>query len=139
MLFSEFDLPNLPLGQKTTGWLEVATRADGGVWRLPLLYVTGQRPGPTLVVTAAVHGDEYEGVEAIPQIFQQIAPADLRGKLVMVPICNMPAYEAATRSSPIDGLNLARVFPGDVNGTITQRIAYWIILKKQEWFTVLFC
>ena len=126
MQFREFDLPNLPPGQKVTGWLDVATRADGGVWRLPLLYVTGQTPGPTLVVTAAVHGDEYEGVEAIPQIFQQTAPADLRGKLVMVPICNMPAYEAATRSSPIDGLNLARVFPGDANGTITQRIAYWI-------------
>lgn len=129
MQFSEFDLPNLPPGQKVTGWLEVATRADGGVWRLPLLYVTGQNPGPTLVVTAAVHGDEYEGVEAIPQLFQQIEPADLRGKLVMVPICNMPAYEAATRSSPIDGLNLARVFPGDANGTITQRIAYWITEK----------
>lgn len=129
MQFSEFDLPNLPTGQKTTGWLDVATRADGGVWRLPLLYVTGQTPGPTLVVTAAVHGDEYEGVEAIPQIFQQTTPADLRGKLVMVPICNMPAYEAATRNSPIDGLNLARVFPGDANGTITQRIAYWIAEK----------
>lgn len=129
MQFREFDLPTLPPGQKVTGWLDVATRADGGVWRLPLLYVTGQAPGPTLVVTAAVHGDEYEGVEAIPQIFQQIAPADLRGKLVMVPVCNMPAYEAATRSSPIDGLNLARVFPGDANGTITQRIAYWIAEK----------
>lgn len=129
MQFCEFDLPTLPSGQKETSWLEVAVRADGGVWRLPLLYVTGQRPGPTLVVTAAVHGDEYEGVEAIPQIFQQTEPTDLRGKLVMMPVCNMPAYEAATRSSPIDGLNLARVFPGDSNGTITQRIAHWITAK----------
>lgn len=129
MHFSEFDLPNLLPGQKVTGWLEVAGRADGGVWRLPLLSVTGQTAGPTLVVTAAVHGDEYEGVEAIPHLFQQIEPAELCGKLVMVPVCNMPAYEAATRSSPIDGLNLARVFPGDANGTITQRIAYWIAEK----------
>lgn len=129
MHFRELDLPGLALGRKATDWLDVATRADGGGWRLPLLYVTGQPPGPMLVVTAAVHGDEYEGVEAIPQIFQQVEPANLRGKLVLVPICNMPAYEAATRSSPIDGLNLARVFPGDVNGTITQRIAYWITEK----------
>jgi len=126
MQFSEFDLPNLPPGQKVTGWLDVATRADGGVWRLPLLYVTGQTPGPTLVVTASVHGDEYEGVEAIPQVFQQVEPAQVRGKLVMAPVCNMPAYEAATRSSPLDGLNLARVFPGDPKGTVTQRIAHWI-------------
>lgn len=126
MQFSEFDLPNLPPGQKVTGWLDVATRADGGVWRLPLLYVTGQTPGPTLVVTASVHGDEYEGIEAIPQVFQQVEPAQVRGKLVMAPVCNMPAYEAATRSSPLDGLNLARVFPGDPKGTVTQRIAHWI-------------
>jgi len=129
MHFSEFDLPGLPVGEKATSWLDVAGRADGGVWRLPLLYVTGQAAGPTLVVTAAVHGDEYEGVEAIPQIFQQLEPAHLRGKLIMVSVCNMPAYETATRSSPIDGLNLARVFPGDVNGTITQRIAYWLTEK----------
>jgi predicted deacylase len=42
----------------------------------------------------------------------------------MVPICNMPAYEAALRSSPIDGMNLARVFPGKANGTVTERIAH---------------
>ncbi|MBX3012579.1 MAG: succinylglutamate desuccinylase/aspartoacylase family protein [Caldilineaceae bacterium] len=129
MHFQEFALPTLPMGQKQTGWLTVATRADGSEWRLPLLTITGQHPGPTLVVTAAVHGDEYEGIEAIPTIFRQVEPTDLRGKLVMVPVCNMPAYEAATRSSPIDGLNLARVFPGDPNGTITQQIAYWIAEK----------
>ncbi len=126
MHFSEFDLPHLARGLKQTGWLEVATRADGSAWQLPLLYVTGHEPGTTLVVTAAVHGDEYEGIEAIPRIYGQIQPNELSGTLVMVPICNMPAYEAAQRSSPIDGLNLARVFPGDANGTLTQRIAYWI-------------
>ncbi|MCE7985704.1 MAG: hypothetical protein DYG89_31385 [Caldilinea sp. CFX5] len=137
MHFAEFDLPGLPMGEKATGWLDVAGRADGSIWRLPLLYVTGPTPGPTLVVTAAVHGDEYEGVEAIPQLFQQIEPAHLRGKLVMVPVCNMPAYETATRSSMIDGLNLARVFPGDANGTITQRIAYWMtekLLKHADFY-----
>lgn len=126
MHFRDFSIPHLPRGQKQTGWLEVAGRADGSAWQLPFLYVTGQQPGPTLIVTAAVHGDEYEGVETIPLVFQQVQPAALRGTLVMVPVCNMPAYETVQRSSPIDGLNLARVFPGDANGTITQRIAYWI-------------
>jgi predicted deacylase len=79
-----------------------------------------------LVVTAGVHGDEYEGIEAIARLYQQIEPAQLRGKLVLVPVCNMAAYEAVQRSSPIDGLNLARTFPGDASGTITQRIAHWI-------------
>lgn len=129
MHFADFDISTLPRSRKETGWLNVAARADGGAWRLPLLYITGATGGPTLVVTAAVHGDEYEGVETIAKVFDLVEPAALRGALVMLPVCNMPAYEAAQRSSPIDGLNLARVFPGDPNGTITQRIAYWMTQK----------
>ncbi len=78
---------------------------------------------------AGIHGDEYEGIAAIPQVFSAIKPQDLRGRLIMAPICNMPAYEAAQRSSPIDGLNLARVFPGDVNDSITSQIAWWLTRK----------
>ncbi|MBX3051340.1 MAG: succinylglutamate desuccinylase/aspartoacylase family protein [Caldilineaceae bacterium] len=126
MNFQDFHISALPRNQKQRGWLTVATRADGGEWRLPLLYVTGAEPGPTLVVTAAVHGDEYEGVEAIPRIFHKVQPNALLGTLVMLPVCNVPAYEAAQRSSPVDGLNLARVFPGEAHGSITQRIAHWI-------------
>ncbi len=122
----DFDPTRLPRGEKRARRVAVAGRADGGSWRLPLLTVTGDRPGPTLVVTAAIHGDEYEGVEAIPLVYARVSPADLSGRLLMVPVCNVPAYEAAQRSSPIDGLNLARVFPGDAHGSITQRSAEWI-------------
>lgn len=119
-----YNLAALPPGIKTTGWLEVAPRAGGGMWRLPLLSAKGVAAGPTMVVLAGVHGDEYEGVEAIPQIFGLVDPANLTGTLVMVPVCNLPAYEAGLRSSPVDGLNLARVFPGKADGTITERIAH---------------
>jgi predicted deacylase len=117
------DLASQPRSTKQTGWFDVAPRPDGGLWRLPYLYVTGHDTGPTLIVTAGVHGDEYEGVEAIPEVYRQTDPAALSGTLFMIPICNVPAYETITRSSPIDGLNLARTFPGDPAGTITQRIA----------------
>jgi predicted deacylase len=126
MHFRELHLLRLPRLHKESGWLTVAPRVDGGEWCLPFLYVTGNAPGPTLVVTAAVHGDEYEGVETIARLFRQVQPVEMRGTLAMLPVCNLPAYESAQRSSPIDGLNLARVFPGDPNGTITQRIAYWM-------------
>ncbi|MDE0506079.1 MAG: M14 family metallopeptidase, partial [Candidatus Poribacteria bacterium] len=129
MEFQAFDISRIPSGEKRLDWLEVASRADGGTWRLPLLYVGGASDGPILVVTGAVHGDEYEGVEAIPRIYEKVEPDVLHGTLAMVPVCNMPAYEAGTRNSPIDGLNLARVFPGDAHGTITRRIAYWLTHK----------
>ncbi len=129
MRFQELDISRFPCDSKASAWLEVGPRADGGDWRLPFLYVVGATAGPTLLVLGAVHGDEYEGVETIPEVFRRVEPDALRGALLMVPICNVPAYESVLRSSPIDGLNLARVFPGDPNGTITQRIAYWITQK----------
>ncbi|MSS69892.1 MAG: hypothetical protein EXS64_00220 [Candidatus Latescibacteria bacterium] len=132
MDLGDLDVSQLPRRRKETGWLKVASRPDGGDWRLPFLYVTGKADGPTLLVIAGVHGDEYEGVEAIPLIFQSVQPDALRGTLLMVPVCNMPAYEAATRSSPLDGLNLARVFPGDANGSITQRIAHGVTEKLMK-------
>lgn len=125
----EIDVSKLPRNTKETGWLKVTQRADGGYWQLPFLHVTGPIVGPTLLVLAAVHGDEYEGVEAIPRIFCSLAPSDLCGTLLMVPICNVPAYGTATRSSTIDGQNLARVFPGDKHGTITEQIAYFLTEK----------
>ena len=129
MRIQDFDLNSLPRGEKTRLSLEIPGSPDDGDWALPLLGVGGAAEGPTLLVMAGVHGDEYEGIAAIPQVFAAVEPAQLRGALVMVPICNPPAYRAALRSSPIDGLNLARVFPGAVDGSITRRIAHWIVDK----------
>lgn len=126
-----------PRNRKQTEWATVSPRADGSAWRLPLLTISGAEPGPTLVVTAGVHGDEYEGVETIAQLYQQLAPQDLRGDLILVPVCNLPAYEAIQRSSPIDGLNLARTFPGNAKGTVTERIAHWMteqLLRRADFY-----
>ena len=129
MHIRDFDIDKLPRGEKQFAWLDVCGRADGGNWRLPLLTVIGADAGPTLLVLAGVHGDEYEGIAAIPKVYRAIKSQDLRGRLLMAPVCNMPAYEALQRSSPIDGLNLARVFPGDVSGAITRQIAWWLSQK----------
>ncbi len=91
---------------------------------LPLLTVRGARPGPTLAVTAGVHGDEYEGVRAIYETVESLDPATLSGTLLAVPIVNPPAHRAVLRLSPVDHANLARVFPGDPHGTLSQQIAH---------------
>ncbi len=132
MRMSDLDLARPSGPGKRTEWLEVASRPDGGDWRLPFLRVMGKADGPALLVIAGVHGDEYEGVEAIPLIFQTVQPEALRGRLLMVPLCNPPAYETITRSSPLDGLNLARVFPGDPDGSVSQRIAHAITGKLMK-------
>jgi predicted deacylase len=119
-----FDLGRLRPGMRGSFALPIARLPDGGELSLTVLAAAGRADGPTLAVLAGVHGDEYEGIRAIPQIFHGFDLAELRGRLIAVPVCNVPAFRAATRVSPIDGLNLARVFPGDPLGTITQRIAH---------------
>lgn len=123
---SEFSVDKYDLGSKNRVWLSVSARAGGGMWCLPVLIVRGQRPGPRLSVLGGIHGDEYEGPEVIYSLFSCLSVEHLCGTLVMVPVCNVPAYEACRRLSPVDGANMARVFPGDVVGTITQQLAYWV-------------
>lgn len=92
----------------------------------PLLVANGAKPGKTLVVFAGVHGDELEGVQAIHDAFVHLDHEAMTGRLIAVPIANMPAYKAVSRTSPIDGLNLARTFPGKKDGTVTERLAFYL-------------
>jgi predicted deacylase len=88
------------------------------------LYVArGSRPGPVAVVTAGVHGDEYEGPVAALRLAERIRPEHLAGSLVLVPVANPMAHAAGTRVSPEDGKNLARVFPGAGDGSVTEQLA----------------
>jgi len=92
---------------------------------LPALAARGREPGRTLLVVAGVHGDEYEGMEAIRRVFAELDPIRMRGTFLAIPVANPFAYEARARNAPlhIDGLNLARVFPGDSAGTPSRRLA----------------
>jgi predicted deacylase len=91
---------------------------------LPLLLVRGQSGGKTLVVTANIHGDEYEGVRAIFEMFESLDPEKMSGSFMAIPVANPPAFWSSTRTSPVDGLNLARVFPGQPAGTVSEKIAF---------------
>jgi N2-acetyl-L-2,4-diaminobutanoate deacetylase len=86
----------------------------------------GCTPGPSALVTAGVHGDEYEGPLAIGQVADTLSPENVRGVVYLVPVANPLAFAAGTRLSPTDGLNLARVFPGKEDGTPTERLAHFL-------------
>jgi predicted deacylase len=96
---------------------------------LPVLLTRGAQDGATLVMTAGVHGDEFEGVQAIFEVFDELDPARMRGDLIAVPAANPPAFWHGTRISPLDGGNLARVFPGEAGGQPTSEIA-WHLGRK---------
>ncbi len=87
----------------------------------------GIRPGPTLALTAGVHGQEYTPVLALQRLLRSVDPQSLAGTLILVHVANMPSYLSRTiYYSPIDGKNLNRVFPGTADGTVSDRIAFTI-------------
>ena len=120
---AEFRLEAVPAGTSQRLHLHVAYSADGSPLLLPLLCVRGIKPGPTLVATGAVHGDEFEGPLAIQKVFAELDPAQMSGAFVGLPVVNPPALAAGTRESGADHLNLARIFPGSATGLPSERIA----------------
>ena len=82
--------------------------------------------GPVVIVSGGVHGDEYEGPVVIAELMRDLQPTDVQGQLILLPGFNGPAQRAGLRTSPIDRLNLNRVFPGDDYGLPTQQIARYV-------------
>jgi predicted deacylase len=120
----EFSVAELPPGTSERVWIEVFPELLQPV-RLPAFVVKGAKPGRTFFIVAGVHGDEYEGMEAIRRVVPKLDPAAMAGSLVAIPVANPFAYEARARIAPwhIDSLNLARVFPGDPAGMPSRRLA----------------
>ena len=121
------DLPamdRLPPASRQRFALEVARMADGTDIRLPVLVLVGSAPHPRLLMVAGVHGDEYEGIAAQLELWHALAPAQLAGTVVMVPVANPPAFRARRRCSLVDPLDMNRLFPGDATGSLTQRLAH---------------
>lgn len=124
---NNFSFENVTESGKHTFFLEIGSAEESGEdVGLPLLVVNGARPGKTLVVLAGVHGDELEGVQAVQDVFNRLEPSEMRGRLIAVPAANLPAVRAVQRNSPLDSLNLARVFPGRREGSVTERIAFYL-------------
>lgn len=101
-----------------------------GTWgrvRVPLYVACAPEPGPTIVAIGGTHGDEYEGPVGLKNLIRELDPTKLvRGRLIVIPVLNVPAFRAGRRESPLDGGNMNRAFPGDARGTITSRIARWM-------------
>ncbi len=89
----------------------------------PILVAQGNEPGPTLCVTAAVHGDELNGIEAVRQLMHSVNPQKLTGTLIGVPIVNLQGFQRHSRYLS-DRRDLNRFFPGNPRGSSAARMAY---------------
>lgn len=89
----------------------------------PVLVVNGELPGPTLCLTAAVHGDELNGIEMVRRVLHDIDPSRLSGAVIGVPIVNVQGFRRGSRYLP-DRRDLNRYFPGNPKGSAAARIAH---------------
>jgi len=113
---------------KQCDWLRVPYSTDlsgYGVVPVPIVCIRNGA-GPTALLMAGSHGDEYEGQVALAALAREIDPANVRGRIIILPALNAPAVEAGRRVSPLDAGNLNRSFPGDPVGGPTAMIAHYV-------------
>lgn len=109
-------------GHRQTLELSVAPLQTHTEMTMPVQVVHGARPGPHLFVTAAVHGDEINGVEIIHRLLQRLSPRRLRGAVLAVPVVNVYGFINHSRYLP-DRRDLNRFFPGSETGSLASRVA----------------
>jgi predicted deacylase len=100
-------------------------RSAYGIIRMPIACIANGS-GPTVLLTAGNHGDEFEGQVALLKLIAALEPAQVTGRIIVVPALNYPAALASSRTSPLDGVNLNRAFPGKRDGTPTEMLAHFI-------------
>jgi predicted deacylase len=123
-------------GRKVYGAAEFDV--DGAPYRLPMWLINGSDDGPTLVVTAGVHPAEYASIAGALHVGRTLSPGGLRGRVIVVPVMNMPAFTARSiYVCPLDGKNLNRVFPGNAAGTASEQIAAWVfehVIRRADYY-----
>jgi predicted deacylase len=122
--------------------IEIPPAQDAGT-TIPITTIRGARPGPVLALIAGNHGYEYPPILALQKLRGQIDPAELSGRILMVHAANMPSFLGRTvYFSPVDGKNLNRVYPGRIDGTVSERIAWAIttqVIEQADYLLDLHC
>jgi len=96
---------------------------DGIAVSTPVLVVNGNKPGPVLCLTSAVHGDELNGIEIVRRVVHELVPDELSGSVIGVPIVNLQGFRRSSRYLT-DRRDLNRFFPGNPTGSSASRIAH---------------
>jgi len=120
------------VGERVSGLIPVEAGVDLGS-DIPVVVVNGRHPGPVLAIMAGSHGTEYASIVAAQQLISLLNPEEISGVVIVVPLINIPSFmQKVPHLNPIDGKNLNRVYPGNLKGTQSERIAYYITSQILE-------
>lgn len=113
-------------GEKAKGFLDAGTTSVN-TYRVPLAIINGSKKGKTIGIIGGTHGTEFASIDAVIRAIRELDPKKMKGTVLAVPVLNGPQFEHKTQFlSPFDQMNQNRVFPGDPEGTLSQRIAHTV-------------
>lgn len=118
----------IALGESRTVDFSIAKLYTATKVEIPIIIERSKIPGPTVLLTAAIHGDEINGVEIVRQLIAKKLNKPKRGTIICIPILNVFGFLNGDRSLP-DGRDLNRVFPGTKSGSLASRVAYHFTKK----------
>lgn len=129
--FVQFDIPivktldlgSVPAGTVRRFWLQLVSDGMGMPMNIPVIVAKGAQEGPVIGLTAAVHGNELNGIPIIQRFLKEINPNHLRGTLVGIPVVNTPSFFRRKRRF-IDGKDLNHIMPGKSGGNVSEVYAY---------------
>ncbi len=136
MEIEALDIESFPKGMISRAKITIVRDGMGAPVQVPLLVARGNKPGPVFGITAALHGNEINGIPVIHRIFQRLDPAQIRGTIVAVVVVNVPAYLRHERVY-IDGRDLNRTMPGKPAGNVSEVYAHRILDRVVRHFNYL--
>jgi N-alpha-acetyl-L-2,4-diaminobutyrate deacetylase len=112
---------------KRTGYIQIGDSTNNSGWANHCVPITSIKngSGPRVLVLAGNHGDEYEGQTAALDLARRVEVADIKGELIIIPVLSLHASAAGTRLWPT-GQNFNRIFPGKVDGTVAEKLAFFL-------------
>ncbi len=134
--FDEILIENFPENSINFFWLNLINNGLGQPVQLPVMLAKGKKRGETLGLTAAVHGNELNGISVIQRVFNGLDTSKLTGNIIGIPVVNIPAFEAGTRFFT-DGTDINRIMPGRSNGSVSEVYAHLFVEKVLKKFNYL--
>jgi predicted deacylase len=131
-----FNPEDTPVGTRRHYWLKVISDGFANPICIPLMVARGQQEGPVLGLTAAIHGNELNGISVIQRLFNEIEVSELRGTIVGVPVVNVPGFIRNLRRFN-DGVDLNHIMPGKADGNVSQVYAYRFVDRLVRHFDYL--
>lgn len=125
-MITEFNLEDTPKQSIRQYWLRIISDGLGQPISIPVIVARGKSDFPILGITAALHGNELNGIPVIQRLFREIDVTELNGVIIGIPIVNIPSYIRKQRRFN-DGVDLNHIMPGKEDGSISQVYAFRLV------------